>query len=77
MSKIKRQLTLRNTSSVPLTIIWCIFLMEEESDDFPTYEYFNVLFNIYDPGKCFEVVDGDLLITDEFYGWTDYKIFNV
>lgn len=62
--------------------MWHAFLKEDESSEFPSHDYFNVIFDMYDPLKgCnmnnFEIIDGQLLLTDEFYGWNNDKVFQV
>lgn len=82
MAKVTRKVKIKNTSSIPLTILWHMFLKEEDSSEFPTHDYFNVMFDMYDPNKgCnvsnFEIIDGQLLLTDEFYGWSNNDVFDV
>lgn len=77
-----RNVKIRNTCTIALTIMWHTFLKEEETSEFPSYDYFNVIFDMYDTSKgCntnqFDIIDGTLLLTDEFYGWSDDRVYQV
>lgn len=81
-NNVTRQIRVNNISTVPCTVTWHMFLKEEDNEEFPSNQYFNVIFDLYNAtAGCeddnMEVIDGQLLLTNSYHGWIDYNVFKV